>query len=133
MNNLQHAGRLERIRLFLADATSGSPKSNKYSTIQYIQTSDDGTPREADRLAAAVGRMTGMVLATGVDSAKEGFLCVGSWEQCWICSGLRLGSLGYDVGAMNGGDRGRVDFANCHGPSNVNGTALPCYTSAELL
>jgi hypothetical protein len=42
------------------------------------------TPREADRLAAAMGVMTGMILAMPLGSEKEGFLCVGNGQQFLI-------------------------------------------------
>jgi hypothetical protein len=44
----------------------------------------DRTPREADRLAAAMGVMTGVILAMPLGSEKEGFLCVGSGQQFLI-------------------------------------------------
>jgi hypothetical protein len=84
MNNLQHPARLERAHKWTFFSRWCYIWITKKATSTEWKSGNgrrDRTPREADRLAAAMRGMTGMILAMPLGSEKEGFLCVGNGQQ----------------------------------------------------
>lgn len=86
MNNLQQPARLERAhkKLFLRRCYIWITQKATSSAWKIGNGRRGRTPREADRLAAAMRVMTGMTLARPLGSEKEGFLCVGNGQQFLI-------------------------------------------------